>query len=173
MITRRLFTNMGSESSLSTLQAFLDTLEEEMEWEFNLDNFDDRLRLQKFVYLSSDFGFEHPYSYGMHLRGPYSPPLAQDYYSDLDSIAPDEDSISEFDSEHFVKFVANREVRWLEVAATLRAYIRTLQNGDCQKDLPTEAIQMTIEEKNEKQDYVEKVFEEMNRVNTLNNQAED
>jgi hypothetical protein len=45
--------------------------------------------LQKYVLLAEDFGFEHGYRYGMHLRGPYSPPLAQDYYTDLTSVAPD------------------------------------------------------------------------------------
>lgn len=140
-----------------------------MGWEFELHEFDDRLRLQKFIFLAPLFGFEHDYSYGMHLRGPYSPPLAQDYYSDLTSIKPDEDSIRSFDVDRFVELVENREVRWLEVAATLRAYMIRLANGGTQEGIVETAIQRTIEEKDETQSYVEGVYDDLRSVGIFSN----
>lgn len=145
----------------------MDTLEKEMGWSFDLHEFDDRLRLQKFVFLASSFGLEHNYSYGMHLRGPYSPPLAQDYYSDLTSIEPDENSISTFEADQFIELVDNREVRWLEVAATLRAYVLRLQTKGSQENIVEQAIQKTIEEKDETRSYVEQVYDDLNRANVF------
>lgn len=155
---------MNSQHSLSILRAFLDKLEAEMGWQFNIDSFDDRLRLQKYVFLASSFGFEHPYSYGMHLRGPYSPPLAQDYYADWSSIKPEQSSVREFDVEHFVELVAHREVRWLEVAATLRAFSLRIKNKGEQADLAEQVIEKTMEEKDESRKYVEQVYQELNQI---------
>jgi len=143
----------------------LNTLEEEMGWNFDLDEFDDRLRLQKFVFLASSYGFEHDYSYGMHLRGPYSPPLAQDYYSDLTSVKPEEEIVSTFDVEQFIDLVENREVRWLEVAATLKAYVHRLDSVNPQADAVNKAVQKTVEEKDETQEYVEQVREDLSSSN--------
>jgi uncharacterized protein YwgA len=156
---------MNNQASRSTLRAFLDVLEAEIGWQFDLHNFDDRLRLQKFVFLASAFGFDHPYSYGMHLRGPYSPPLAQDYYSDLTSIEPDEDAVRTFDSDRFVQLVENRDTRWLEVAATLRAYVIRLQAKGIREDIDERAIEKTMEEKDETRSFVEQVLDEMKKGN--------
>jgi uncharacterized protein YwgA len=160
---------MSDQTSLSTLRAFLDTLEKEMGWEFELHEFDDRLRLQKYIFLAPSFGFEHCYSYGMHLRGPYSPSLAQDYYSDLTSIEPNKESIRLFDVASFVELVENKEVRWLEVAATLRAYVIRLENKETTMDLVETAIQRTVDEKNETRSYVEQVSEELRSAGIVAN----
>lgn len=138
-----------------------------MGWEFDLDEFDDRLRLQKFVFLAESFGLNHEYSYGMHLRGPYSPPLAQDYYSDLSSVEPNRDAIDSFDIDRFVELVNGQEVCWLEVAATLRAYVIRLQEDGVDKGIVEQAIQKTMEEKDETRSYVEKVFEDLKSANAL------
>jgi len=145
----------------------LDVLEEEMGWQFELHNFNDRLRLQKFVFLAPAFGFDHPYSYGMHLRGPYSPPLAQDYYSDLTAIEPNEDAIQTFNVDRFVQLVENRDTRWLEVAATLRAYVIRLQNKGIHEDIVERAIEKTMEEKDETRSFVEQVFADMKQGNAF------
>lgn len=42
---------------------------------------EDRLRLQKAVYLSQEMGIPLGYSYSWYVKGPYSPPLTQDYYN--------------------------------------------------------------------------------------------
>lgn len=132
-----------------------------MSWNFDLDEFDDRLRLQKFVFLASSYGFDHDYSYGMHLRGPYSPPLAQDYYSDFTSVKPEEGVVSTFDVKQFVDLVEGRDVRWLEVAATLKAYVHRFNSMNAQVDVVEKAVRKTVEEKDETQEFVEQVCEDL------------
>lgn len=51
----------------------------ELEVPLSIDTVDDRLVVQKAVYLAQT-AVPLGYSYGWYLRGPYSPRLAQDYY---------------------------------------------------------------------------------------------
>lgn len=48
---------------------------------FSLDNFDDRLRLQKIVFLARMIGFNSGYSFDWYVRGPYSPSLTKMLFS--------------------------------------------------------------------------------------------
>ena len=53
----------------------------------------DRLRLQKAVYLTQEMGIPLGYNYSWYVKGPYSPPLTQDYYNLNAAIAAgDEDT---------------------------------------------------------------------------------
>ncbi|MGC9108605.1 MAG: hypothetical protein ACP5IE_10520, partial [Infirmifilum sp.] len=57
--------------------------------DFHLDvknSFDDRLRLQKYVFIMEKLNLDLGYSFNMYLRGPYSPALAIDYYNYSDNI---------------------------------------------------------------------------------------
>ena len=47
-------------------------------YEFSVDRFDDRLRLQKTVYLLQAFGINRGYEFGWYLRGPYCSLVAMD-----------------------------------------------------------------------------------------------
>ena len=49
-------------------------------------SFEDRLRLQKYVYIMERLGLDLGYSFSGYLRGPYSPDLADDYYSKADDV---------------------------------------------------------------------------------------
>ncbi|WP_138918534.1 hypothetical protein [Nitrospirillum viridazoti] len=46
----------------------------------NIDGVENRLRLQKVVYLTQIAGVELGYNYSWYLKGPYSPSLTKDYY---------------------------------------------------------------------------------------------
>ncbi len=48
---------------------------------FQMDTFDDRLILQKAVYLAQEAGVKLGYFYNWYLRGPYSPAVAEDAFS--------------------------------------------------------------------------------------------
>lgn len=48
---------------------------------FNIDAFDDRLILQKAVYLAQAIGVNLGYYYQWYIHGPYSPTLTQDEYA--------------------------------------------------------------------------------------------
>ena len=49
--------------------------------DLNMDSFEDRIRLQKIMYILKHAGFGFGYSFGWHIRGPYSPELADDGYA--------------------------------------------------------------------------------------------
>ncbi|WP_221288628.1 hypothetical protein [Stygiolobus caldivivus] len=50
------------------------------------NSFEDRLRLQKYVFIMEKLGLNLGYSFSEYLRGPYSPGLAMDYYSNADIV---------------------------------------------------------------------------------------
>ena len=82
------------------------------------EQFTNRLKLQKYVLLAKHLPF--CYTYGMYLYGPYSSPLAADYYTlarEQDGRLPDT-TPDEFRRDDFLKAVHN-DPEWLEVAATI------------------------------------------------------
>jgi uncharacterized protein YwgA len=93
--------------------------------EFDLNSFDNRLKLQKFVYLLKSAGLDLGYSFNLYMRGPYCPDLTRDAFQikNWSNIAP-----MKFDDERqeqrFVRLLDFIEVRknnidWLELATTL------------------------------------------------------
>ena len=48
--------------------------------DLDMDSFEDRIRLQKVMYILKRAGIGLNYSFGWHIRGPYSPNLADDGY---------------------------------------------------------------------------------------------
>ncbi len=96
----------------------------------NINRFDHRLRLQKYVFLSKKFGISgfNSYLFSEYMYGPYSPGLADDYYEmERNRMDP----YTEFDKrfyeelnrsaefKKFVNLVRNKDSKWLEVAATM------------------------------------------------------
>ena len=65
------------ESNLIALKLFLDQVEQPA----NIATVDDRMSLQKVIYLGQIFGADLGYRYSWYVRGPYSPSLTQDYYA--------------------------------------------------------------------------------------------
>jgi uncharacterized protein YwgA len=83
---------------------------------FDLEDFDSRLKLQKYVFLARKFGLDLGYKFSMYIRGPYSPDLAQDYYNLPKRGADIPDS---FDRKGFLELVKGKDRAWLEAAATI------------------------------------------------------
>lgn len=111
-----------SDNRRDRLAALLATFEEALDWEFDPDEFDDRLRMQKYVFLADAFGVDHDYNYGIHLYGPYSPTLADDYYApDFDERLATASPVESFDTPEFRALVAARDTEWLEVAGTIKS----------------------------------------------------
>ena len=97
------------------LKRLVNTLEDNDIFDFNINNFDSRIRLQKYVYLLSHFTNMFRYGYNSYLRGPYSPSLARDYYR-LDEV-----NINDYIEVHpdFLNLVEEKTTRWLELASTI------------------------------------------------------
>ena len=102
-------------SNRERLASFLKALEEADILTFNKNLFNNRLKLQKYVYIARHFGFEMPYTYSLYLHGPYSPSLADEYYAieDFQNAKP-----AELDTQ-FIRLVRNKSEKWLEYATTI------------------------------------------------------
>ena len=68
----------------------LELVLKELDMEPTINSLDDRIRLQKAIYLSQEAGVPLGYRFSWYVRGPYSPGLTSDYYS-LE-VASNEDS---------------------------------------------------------------------------------
>src|SRR5688572_29318776 len=65
------------DGNLIALKLFLDKLGEPT----TIDTMDDRVRVQKSVYLGQVSGADLGYRYSWYIKGPYCSPLARDYYA--------------------------------------------------------------------------------------------
>jgi len=108
---------------MGNLLPFMKFLEREAGFGFDIEKFEHRLMLQKYVFISKFFGFNHGYSYSIYLRGPYSPALADDYYKLADFYSSyDEDYTKELgglNTEKFLKVIEGKDAKWLEIATTI------------------------------------------------------
>ena len=120
---------MMQTNKMGTLSSFIQFLENEQLLAqndvSNLDRvFDTRLKLQKYTYLAGKLGLDHGYGYSLYLHGPYSPSLADEYYSlaenpEMLATKTDASLTDRFDRASFLNLVSHRDIRWLEIAATL------------------------------------------------------
>jgi uncharacterized protein YwgA len=78
------------ENKLMVLKLFLDALDVSPEF----TSVDDRKRLQKAVYLGQLSGVDLGYRFGWYIMGPYSPPLARDYYQLAEELVTSQADVS-------------------------------------------------------------------------------
>ncbi|MEM3594689.1 MAG: hypothetical protein QXS27_08150 [Candidatus Jordarchaeaceae archaeon] len=134
---------------------FLAFLKEELNFNFNKDSFEDRIKLQKYVRIAKLFGLDLGYRFNLYLRGPYSPDLASDYYG-LSGPMPELARLDNFDSKKFLKMVRDKDTRWLETAATI---ISVKDNNPGISD--DRVIAIVAEIKNIGEEEVSEVFSEV------------
>lgn len=85
------------------------------------EGFSNRLKLQKLVFIAQEcFNLNLGFNFSIYRYGPYSPQLANYYFSDAFEFVPNHFRIpEEFDKERFLSIVNGKEDEWFEVAATL------------------------------------------------------
>lgn len=138
---------MNSSERFVVLDEFLDYLQDELGWEFDRDSFDDRFKLQKYIFFAQKMGLDSNYSYNVYVFGAYSPELAQDYYSNQLSQQDFSETLDEdFQSEDFTELIHGRDPRWLEIASTFLLYNEHYDHLE-QEDRLNRAIQKTMDEK--------------------------
>ena len=118
------------------------------DYEFTMQDFDDRLRLQKLIYLLQASGVYLGYDFSWYLRGPYCSQLAHNgfalrkVYGDI----PDDIRLkNECDRKNFAKFqkfVDGKDIDGLEIAASLH-YQKTVRG----KNVTDEDILKKVTEK--------------------------
>ncbi|KON28981.1 hypothetical protein AC482_07405 [miscellaneous Crenarchaeota group-15 archaeon DG-45] len=104
-----------SEARLGQLAGFIRELGERAIFHFDISDFDSRVKLQKYVYLARNYGFNHEYKFNLYIRGPYSKELAKDYYSITDETV---NYVRPRLNEDFYRIINGKNTRWLELAAT-------------------------------------------------------
>lgn len=127
------------------LKAFIGFLAGRVGFTFDLKNFDHRIKLQKYVYLAREFGWNHQYRYNIYVRGPYSRNLADDYYN-LKEVRSVDLPLMDLDS--FKEMVINKDTAWLEVATTLLSVYKNYKYHYSGKKLEFNIISRTKELKN-------------------------
>ena len=105
-------------------------------YEFSMDEFNDRLRFQKTVYLLQAFGINRGYNFSWYLRGPYCSLAAHDGYDLLDVYDSIPTGSKVFKSaeankkfKKFCEFVMRKSTTDLEIAASLH-YRKITEDGD-------------------------------------------
>ena len=91
------------------------------------NDFTFRLKVQKFVYISKYFGWNHSYKYILYIRGPYSSALADEYYND-DILKYSPLKIDGFDLNSFNDFVDGKSILYLESSSTILYYMGIEEN---------------------------------------------
>jgi len=108
---------------LKNLLLFMNFLEKEAGFKFDVEKFEHRLMLQKYVFISKFMGLNLGYPYSIYLRGPYSSELADDYYKLADhylSYTGDyTEATGSLDTKKFLEVIEGKDVKWLEIASTI------------------------------------------------------
>lgn len=107
---------MKKTERIKELKSFIEYLEDCKIFKFRVNIFNNRLKLQKYVFLARKYGFNLRYSHNLYIHGPYSPQLADDYYAlEESAIEPEKITLD----EGFIKLIKKKSDWWLELASTV------------------------------------------------------
>lgn len=127
------------------LLAFIEFLDRKMGFKFDVNTFENRFRLQKYVFISKFLGADFKYGHSMYLRGPYSSALAEDYYN-LETLRKDDkDYLDYFEKEKFIEIVKGKDNEWLEIATTLLSVYKSYKRLFEGKSLEKKVVEATNE----------------------------
>ncbi len=114
-------------------------------YEFSMDEFDDRLKLQKLVYLLQACGVYLGYDFSWYLRGPYCSLLAHNGFNlqDVYKVIPDDiklkDKKDRDNFEKFLEFIKDKDIDELEIAASLH-YLNKVRGKCTDEDILKKVI---------------------------------
>ncbi|NMC75968.1 MAG: hypothetical protein GYA60_01525 [Candidatus Methanofastidiosa archaeon] len=151
---------MGKEE----LSKFIKALEVKGLLKFNVEEFDVRFKIQKYVLLAKALGIDLGYTYNLYIRGPYSTGLTDDYYS-LDEEYSNADPTEYLPKiEKLYNLVNNKDVEWLELAGTLFSLYNTYNEEGLAKGNKEAIINHAISIKSWASfDYAKNVFNELEK----------
>jgi len=158
---------MQSEISPSKLAAFLEGINKSI----SMDEFDDKLEIQKITYLAQTYGIDLGYPFEWFIRGPYCKQVSEHAHKIIEKKTSadirelDEAKIKEFGSI-LQPYINNTE--WLEIAGSL-VYLRKENYAE----MPLEEIigylieDLTFGYKNFDESLVRRVIAEMLRMKLI------
>ncbi|MEM3192809.1 MAG: hypothetical protein QW292_12165 [Candidatus Parvarchaeota archaeon] len=130
------------------------------------NNFDNRLKIQKIVYILESKTKVFDYDFSLYLRGPYSPGLAKDYYNiiDSDTTSITGDKILNENAIKLAQLLNEKDPVWIEIASTIimmrdpeDSWSKTIERV---KDFKSDVLSSL----NKNTSYVDKVFKEMKEL---------
>lgn len=136
---------------------------------FSMDGFQDRLKLQKMVYLLQIFDIYLGYNFTWYLRGPYCSVLAtngfalKEFYNDVPNTdIKFQNPRTQERFEEFKKFVKGKDVDELEIAASLHYLKQTCTQPDSEikNKVVKKQKQFTLEQ-------IDSIWEEMRKCHLL------
>jgi uncharacterized protein YwgA len=143
--------------------------------EFSMKKFDDKLQVQKIVYLLQEYGVDLGYNYEWYIRGPYCKQVSVDAHivleTDVMPQPPEQvhlnaDQIKQFNtilSAHF------NNATWLEIAASIVYLKKQHYSNDALEDIVGYLIEdLSYGYKNFDESLVRQVIDELNNLNFLN-----
>lgn len=147
------------------LAAFVKTLDDRIGLEFTSGSFEKRLKLQKLVYLAKYFGLDLGYDYNLYLHGPYSPSLADDYYSLPDAAEVD---LTELREDDFFDLVGDMDAGDLELVATIAHFYDAWRDRiDDGEKLDESVIEKTIMLKDTTREEARELLDNLKRRRVL------
>lgn len=154
------------------------TLFNAIDKDLSMEEFEDRLEVQKIPFLAQSFGIDLDYSFSWYLKGPYSKIVARDGYSIYESLRNgqtpnlDESLSNDERLNQFREFISPymNDPTWLEIAASL-VYLRQENYADEPLD---QIIGYLIEDltygyKNFDETSVRSVISDLSKSDLLNN----
>lgn len=138
---------------------------------FDMLSFDNRLKLQKYVYLMQAFGLNIGYNFFVYLHGPYCPELTRAAYQMPDFREIKLVRFKEADTEEkfktFLKFFSphKNDTVWLEIAASLHIFKHILPNASKDQIIKNVREKKAFFYSKEKQ--IDEVWTEMERRRLL------
>ncbi len=131
-------------------------------------NFNNRLRLQKVVYIIANKTHDFDYPFSMYLRGPYSKELPKDYYNLIEEdIAESQETMSD-DGKKLAEKLEVKEVLWLEIASTYLMFL-TSKSKDYATKRTKEFKEDVLKANSKDSNYVDNVINEMSRLGIISN----
>ncbi|MEM3845039.1 MAG: hypothetical protein QXU98_05000 [Candidatus Parvarchaeota archaeon] len=130
------------------------------------NKFDNRLKIQKIVFLLESKTKAFDYDFSLYLRGPYSPGLAKDYYNitDGDTTSITGDKILNENVIKLAQLLNEKDPVWIEIASTIimmrdpeDTWSKTIERV---KDFKSDVLSSL----NKNTSYVDKVFKEMKEL---------
>jgi uncharacterized protein YwgA len=139
--------------------------------DFNMVLFDNRLKVQKYIYLMQRFGLNLGYSFSLYIRGPYCTELTKDAFQmkNYESIQPIGFAapIHETRFKEFLIFFEPHkdDTVWLEVASSILIFYDMYSK---KRDIVVELVKNKNDILKEKINEIEKVWSELVGVGILN-----
>lgn len=135
---------------------------------FSMESFNNRLKLQKFVYLLKAFGINLGYNFNFYIYGPYSTQLMIDGYQVTEFGRTPEVKFEPELEEKFNKFKEfyknhREDIEWLEIAAS----VHLLKQLGLSYNEIINKIKNKRPELNDKETQINKIIEELKEVSLI------